>query len=253
MKRFVISLALLAGFALPATAAAQAAPPSTACQFVLGFKTLHDLDTADIGDCTDNQASASNGDAQQHTTKGLMAWRKSDNWTAFTNGYKTWINGPNGLVSRLNTDRFPWEKDTPAPPASPSPSPSPAAPPAPAASSGSYLDIRGPWKLENNNTIYSVTEAEDGYITIMPNSMRQCTSSGQSVIPGNIDFKSVQSPMNTVFTGAINGNTVSGNWLVCATVNQSWVPQPIVFTLSADGNHMSGQLQETLTFDRMFL
>ncbi len=27
-----------------------------------------------------------------------MAWRKADNWTAFTNGYKTWLNGPNGLV-----------------------------------------------------------------------------------------------------------------------------------------------------------
>ena len=79
------------------------------CQFILGFKTLHDLDVNDIGDCTENQAFAPNGDAQQHTTKGLMAWRKADNWTAFTNGYMTWINGPNGLVNRLNTDRFPWE------------------------------------------------------------------------------------------------------------------------------------------------
>jgi len=38
-----------------------------------------------------------------------MAWRKADNWTAFTNGYLTWINGPTGLVNRLNTDRFSWE------------------------------------------------------------------------------------------------------------------------------------------------
>ncbi|HLG72667.1 MAG TPA: hypothetical protein VK009_19790 [Chloroflexota bacterium] len=79
------------------------------CQFVLGFKDLHDLDPADIGDCTENQSFAANGDAQQHTTKGLMAWRKADNWTAFTNGYMTWINGPDGLQSRLNSDRFPWE------------------------------------------------------------------------------------------------------------------------------------------------
>src|SRR5438477_4227565 len=95
----VLSLAI-------ATPARAQTPP---CQFVLGFKTLHDLDSADIGDCTDNQGFAANGDAQQHTTKGLMAWRKADNWTSFTNGFKTWINGPNGLESRLNTERFPWE------------------------------------------------------------------------------------------------------------------------------------------------
>ena len=40
-----------------------------------------------------------------------MAWRKADNWTAFTDGYRTWINGPNGLVMRLNTERFVWEAD----------------------------------------------------------------------------------------------------------------------------------------------
>jgi hypothetical protein len=81
------------------------------CQFVLGFQALHDLDPADIGDCTENQGFAANGDAQQHTNKGLMAWRKADNWTAFTNGYMTWINGPTGLVARLNTQRFTWEQD----------------------------------------------------------------------------------------------------------------------------------------------
>jgi len=54
----------------------------------------------------DNQAFAGSGDAVQHTTKGLMAWRKADNWTAFTNEYTTWIDGPDGLASRLNTERF---------------------------------------------------------------------------------------------------------------------------------------------------
>ena len=37
--------------------------------------------------------------------------RKADNWTAFTDGYRTWINGPNGLEQRLNTERFEWEYD----------------------------------------------------------------------------------------------------------------------------------------------
>ena len=93
-------------------AAAPVAHAQTAgCQFVLGFQSLHDVAAGDVGDCSENQAFTANGDAQQRTTKGLMAWRKADNWTAFTNGYKTWINGPDGLVSRLNAERFPFEHD----------------------------------------------------------------------------------------------------------------------------------------------
>jgi hypothetical protein len=83
--------------------------PVGACRYILGFATLHALDTADTGGCLTNQAFAANGDAQQPTTTGLMAWRKADNWTAFTDGYRTWINGPAGLAQRLNTQRFAWE------------------------------------------------------------------------------------------------------------------------------------------------
>ena len=119
---------------------------TTGCQFVLGFQTLHDMDPTDVGGCQDNQGFAGNGDAQQHTSNGLLAWRKADNWTAFTNGYLTWINGPSGLVRRLNTQRFSWEANpdglpladspggaaTPPAPAAPvSPSPSASAPPVP--------------------------------------------------------------------------------------------------------------------------
>jgi len=43
-----------------------------------------------------------------------MAWRKADNWTAFTNGAMTWINGPVGVQSRPNDLRFDWEKDQPS-------------------------------------------------------------------------------------------------------------------------------------------
>jgi hypothetical protein len=106
-RLIAVFVAFLVWLPLPAAAWAQAA----SCQFVLGFQALHDLAPGDIGDCTDNQASAANGDALQHTLKGLMAWRKADNWTAFTNGYMTWINGPSGLMSRLNTQRFPFEHD----------------------------------------------------------------------------------------------------------------------------------------------
>ena len=38
-----------------------------------------------------------------------MVWRKLDNFTAFTDGYRTWVNGPFGVQMRLNTEQFPWE------------------------------------------------------------------------------------------------------------------------------------------------
>src|SRR5438105_2925380 len=81
------------------------------CQYVLGFRVLYDALPATVGACQDNQAFVANGDALQHADGGLLAWRKADNWTAFTNGYRTWVNGPNGIQQRLNTDRFPWEHD----------------------------------------------------------------------------------------------------------------------------------------------
>ena len=82
------------------------------CEFRLGFKTLRDLIGHEIvGECLENEHYNAIGDSNQRTTGGLMAWRKADNWTAFTDGYRTWINGPNGLVQRLNSERFPWEAD----------------------------------------------------------------------------------------------------------------------------------------------
>ena len=127
MKRLAVSL-LLALFMLPTSVAA------AECQFVLGFATLRDLIGHEIvGECLENEHHGANGDALQQTTGGLLVWRKADNWTAFTDGYRTWINGPNGLVQRLNTERFEWEADY-APGggiATPTPTPTPVATPTP--------------------------------------------------------------------------------------------------------------------------
>jgi len=57
-----------------------------------------------------SEQHATNGDAVQVTTNGLLAWRKADNFTAFTDGFTTWGNGPLGLQQRLNTQRFDWER-----------------------------------------------------------------------------------------------------------------------------------------------
>ena len=45
----------------------------------------------------------------QQTANGLLVWRKADNFTAFTDGYRSWIAGPYGVQARLNSERFFWE------------------------------------------------------------------------------------------------------------------------------------------------
>ena len=82
----------------------------TGCRFVLGFQAIHDLIPDVVGRCLDDEGhNPANGDGLQHSAGGLLVWRKADNWTAFTDGYRTWVNGPHGLERRLNTQRFPWE------------------------------------------------------------------------------------------------------------------------------------------------
>jgi hypothetical protein len=84
--------------------------------FVLGFKTLADLIPDIVGEpLEDERHNPENGDGLQQTTSGLMVWRKADNWTAFTNGWETWVNGPFGLQKRLNNQLFDWEKKAQGP------------------------------------------------------------------------------------------------------------------------------------------
>ena len=94
--RILFSLAGALGallFAVSALAAPPPAPAAASCTFKLGFKDLADLIPDQIGQCTGDELHVANGDAQQATTGGLLVWRKADNWTAFTDGATTWING----------------------------------------------------------------------------------------------------------------------------------------------------------------
>ncbi|MGH2353999.1 MAG: DUF4232 domain-containing protein [Chloroflexota bacterium] len=103
---FVLALALVVGpfIAAPQTVRAQQ------CRFVLGFAVLHSVIPNIVGECLENEHhNPVNGDALQRTTNGLLVWRKADNFTAFTDGYRTWILGPFGLQQRLNSQRFFWE------------------------------------------------------------------------------------------------------------------------------------------------
>jgi hypothetical protein len=109
LQKFAGALLVVVGLLLPV----QGASAQAACTFTLGFQTLRNLTgPAVVGECLENEWF-NPGNAQQHTTGGLMVWRKADNWTAFTDGYRTWLNGPSGLQVRLNTERFPWEAPSP--------------------------------------------------------------------------------------------------------------------------------------------
>ncbi len=118
MKRTILTAAILCLSTLPlgqsVTAAAQDVP---SCSFQLGFAALHDAAPRLIGDClADEQYDASGSVVSfQPTTRGLLVWRKADNWTGFTDGYRTWISTEDGLQRRLNTDRYVWESDAGAP------------------------------------------------------------------------------------------------------------------------------------------
>lgn len=110
--RLIVSSAVILVVILSTLAFEPVRAQSASCQFVLGFKTLHDLIPNIVGDCRENERhDGLTGDGLQATTKGLLVWRKADNLTAFTDGFRTWVNGPNGIQVRLNTQRFPFEAD----------------------------------------------------------------------------------------------------------------------------------------------
>ncbi len=132
MKRLVLGLVLLTAIAINLTGAAlaQAGP-----EFRASFKALADQIPNVAGQPVGDEHWDASGNLVQQTSTGLMVWRVSDRWTLFTNGFMTWILGPYGLQSRLNTDLYPWEIVLPGPSpvsASPAPPTEPAAPSQPA-------------------------------------------------------------------------------------------------------------------------
>ncbi len=104
---------LLALLALPAVAAA------ADCELTPGFATLKTLiDAAEgsdtVGACVEKaHVNLENGDTLQQTTGGLLVLRQADHRAAFTDGHHTWIDGPDGLHVRLNTQHFAWESSLP--------------------------------------------------------------------------------------------------------------------------------------------
>jgi hypothetical protein len=110
-RHLAIVASLLVTLLAPATTTALAVQAEqTGCTFQKGFRSLRILIPHIVGECLENERfNLDNGNSEQQTTRGLLVWRKADNWTAFTDGATTWINGPQGLASRPNEARFAWE------------------------------------------------------------------------------------------------------------------------------------------------
>ncbi len=91
-------------------AALQEPTASAACVLVPQAAGLErGLERRTIGACTSAPATAPNGDVVQPTTTGLIVVRVRDGHAAFTDGVRTWVDGPSGIQRRMNGDRFDWE------------------------------------------------------------------------------------------------------------------------------------------------
>ena len=108
-----LAVAAIAAFVVMAIAtlgARRASADVMGCQYVLGFEALQGMIPDAVGNCVDNeQHDPSDGITRQTTAGGVLLWDKTTNWTGFTDGYRTWVNGPTGLQERLSIERFDWE------------------------------------------------------------------------------------------------------------------------------------------------
>jgi len=86
-----------------------AAQSASTCSLLANFQPLRDAAPTEVGECRGDQLSEDNGDAIQATSKGLLMWRKAENWTGFIGPSRTIVLGPSGLERRANTERFGWE------------------------------------------------------------------------------------------------------------------------------------------------
>lgn len=107
-RRLIGLLAAVALLLAAAPAHAQTATPGN-CQFQFGFATVASLIPNVVGSCvSDQRVSNPQGDTMQETTNGLLTWCKATNIVEFTNGQRTWVYSPYGLLLRDGTTSYDW-------------------------------------------------------------------------------------------------------------------------------------------------
>jgi hypothetical protein len=91
---------------MPAEAGAVAAGTGT-CTFSPRFQALRDRLPDLVGGCLeDEQPNPANGNLEQRTAGGLLAWSKADDTVAFTDGANTWYACPDTVEQRASTETF---------------------------------------------------------------------------------------------------------------------------------------------------
>lgn len=102
-----VRLAALLGLAALLLAAQPLAAQD--CSFQLGFKALRDLIPDVVGECLENEHhDPVTGLTQQATSNGRLTWRKADNWTGFSDHWRTWVRVSAGVQQWPNDEYFPW-------------------------------------------------------------------------------------------------------------------------------------------------
>jgi hypothetical protein len=151
-----------------------------------------------VGQCLLNPTSdPSTGDIGQVTTNGELLMRGSDGIAQFTdatNGYLTWVAGPDGVVSRSQDERFEWE----APLASPADA-------GPAQTIDNENDNLNASELANTNTVTaSGGTASGGNATAQGgNSSNTNTNTVSPVINVNVVMPGASAPTPTVISAPV--------------------------------------------------
>ena len=94
------------------TPSSGATPPPTSgpCQYILGFKALHDQIVGHRRPLRNQRILERDRRLESDHPGRPDGLRKADNWTAFTNGSMTWLNGPCGVQMRPHAGPFfSWE------------------------------------------------------------------------------------------------------------------------------------------------
>ena len=111
------------------------------CEIDPGFASVVVAVPELVGTCVAGaRTNAATGELEQPVSGGLLVRMGDEGFAAFTDGYRTWVVGPNGLETRGNDERLGWEPPLPtavpprasAPAASPPRAPLEPSPPAPA-------------------------------------------------------------------------------------------------------------------------
>ena len=80
------------------------------CEIRPRFRVLAEALPELIGNCVAPEAlNGETGDIEQPVDGGVLVLRSADNTPVFTDGWQSWVAGPNGIETRLNSERLAWE------------------------------------------------------------------------------------------------------------------------------------------------